>query len=65
MNLLCFMDIVIRSGLSRNGVNEEIEFGIPYDVSGDKVLVNVGAVIIDREWVLYDLLKNTVTFMKA
>lgn len=38
------------SKLSRNGVNEAIEFGIPYDVSGDKVLVNVGAVVIDREW---------------
>ncbi|MBO0600383.1 metallophosphoesterase family protein [Sporosarcina sp. E16_3] len=53
------------SKLSRNEVNEEIEFGIPYDVSGNKVLVNVGAVVIDREWVLYDVLENTVTFMKA
>ncbi|MBO0586536.1 metallophosphoesterase family protein [Sporosarcina sp. E16_8] len=53
------------SKLSRNSVIEEIEFGIPYDVSGDKVLVNVGAVVIDREWVLYDLQANTVTFMKV
>lgn len=53
------------SKLSRNGVSEAIEFGIPYDISGDKVLVNVGAVVNDREWVLYDLQANTVTFMKV
>ena len=53
------------SKLSRNDVNETIEIGIPYDISGDKVLVNVGAVVIDREWVLYDPSENTVTFMKA
>ncbi len=53
------------SKLSRNDVNEAIEFGIPYDVSGNKVLVNVGAVVVDREWVLYDQSENTVTFMKA
>ncbi len=53
------------SRLSRNGMNEAVEFGVPYYASGDKVLVNVGAVIIDREWVLYDLSENTVTFMKA
>jgi len=53
------------SKLSRNGVNEAIEFGIPYDVSGDTVLVNVGAVVIDREWALYNVSENTVTFMKA
>lgn len=53
------------SRLSRNGVNEEIEFGIPFDVKGKKVLVNVGSVIGNREWLLYDLLNNTVTFMRA
>jgi len=53
------------SKLSRNGVSEAIEFGTPYDVSGDLVLVNVGAVVNDREWVLYDLQANTVTFMKV
>ena len=54
-----------QSEISRNGIKESIEFGIPYDVEGQKVLVNVGAVIKDREWVLYDYLKNTVTFMRA
>lgn len=53
------------SRLSRNGINEEIEFGVPYDVNGKKVLVNVGAVVNNCEWVLYDLLDNTVTFMRA
>jgi predicted phosphodiesterase len=54
-----------KSSLSQNGVNQEIEFGVPYDVQGENVLVNVGAVIGDREWVLYNLEENTVTFMKA
>jgi len=53
------------SKLSRNDVGETIEFGIPYDISGDNVLVNVGAVVIEREWLLYDSFENTVTFMKA
>jgi predicted phosphodiesterase len=53
------------SAWSINGVNQQLEFGIPYDVNGENVLVNVGAVIDDREWVLYDQANNTVTFMKA
>jgi hypothetical protein len=53
------------SALSLDGVNQEIEFGVPYNVSGKKVLVNVGAVVKDREWVFYDLADRTVTFMKA
>ncbi len=54
-----------QSGLSRNDVRQDIEFGIPYSVVGERVLVNVGAVVGDREWVLYDSENNTVTFMKA
>lgn len=53
------------SALSRNGVNQQIEFGTPYDITGEKVLVNVGAVVGDCEWVLYDSEENTVTFMKV
>ena len=47
------------------GSIEEIEFGVPYNVSGKKVLVNVGAVVKDREWVFYNLADRTVTFMKV
>lgn len=54
-----------QSALSINGVDHAIEFGVPYDVSEEQVLVNVGAVIGDREWVLYDLDENLVTFMKV
>lgn len=54
-----------QSALSRNNVYQEIEFGIPYSVVGERVLVNVGAVVGDREWVLYDSENHTVTFMKA
>ena len=54
-----------QSILSRNDVRQEIEIGIPYDVDGERVLVNVGAVVGDCEWVLYDAEEQTVTFMKA
>ncbi len=54
-----------QSILSRDDVRQEIEFGIPYSVEGEKILVNVGAVVGDCEWVLYDAEKRTVTFMKA
>ncbi|WP_342504657.1 metallophosphoesterase family protein [Sporosarcina sp. FSL K6-2383] len=54
-----------QSGLSRNGIQQEIEFGIPYSVDGEKMLVNVGAVVGDCEWLLYDAEVQTVTFMKA
>ncbi|WP_203246502.1 metallophosphoesterase family protein [Sporosarcina beigongshangi] len=54
-----------QSGLSINGVQQEIEYGIPYSVEGEKVLVNVGVVIGDCEWLLYDVEEQTVTFMKV
>lgn len=53
------------SGLMHNGIHQQITFDVPYDVSGESILVNVGAVKEDCEWVLYDLLESTVTFMKA
>ena len=53
------------SELLINGVQQEIEFGIPYHVDGKNVLVNVGAVVGDKEWALYDSLEDTVQFMKA
>lgn len=55
-----------RSGLRRNG-NEDVavQFDHPYDVKDGQTLVNVGAVVFDKEWVLYDDEFDTVTFMKA
>ncbi|WP_342512173.1 metallophosphoesterase [Sporosarcina sp. FSL K6-1522] len=53
------------SALLRNGVQEAIEFGVPYRVEGESVLVNVGAVVGDCEWVLYDSVDKVVMFMKA
>lgn len=55
-----------RSALLRNGVAEEvILFDHPYDVKDGQTLVNVGAVVSDKEWVLYDNIQDTVTFMKV
>ncbi|MHA6259680.1 metallophosphoesterase family protein [Sporosarcina sp. CAU 1771] len=54
-----------RSELRINTIQQDIEFGVPYLLEDGQAYVNVGAVISDREWVLYDSLANTVTFMKA
>lgn len=54
-----------RSELRVDGIQLDIEFEIPYSVGAAQVLVNVGAVVEDREWVLYDASANTVTFMRA
>jgi len=54
-----------QSGLTINGEQQIIDLGVSYRVDAKNVLVNVGAVIFDKEWVLYDSVKNTVTFMKA
>lgn len=64
-NLLVFYGHSHHSALSLNGVKQQIDFGTPYSLDGNEVLVNVGAVISDREWVLYDSAENKVTFMKA
>lgn len=53
------------SAMSRGGIQQVIEFGVPYSVDGENILVNVGAVVVDCEWVLYDSTENTVVFMKA
>lgn len=55
-----------HSGLRRNGSGEvAVQFNHPYDVKDGQTLVNVGAVVFDKEWVLYDDELDTVTFMKA
>ncbi|WP_172369360.1 metallophosphoesterase family protein [Sporosarcina jiandibaonis] len=54
-----------NSMLSIDGVNKKIHFGIPYNLTGENVLVNVGSVVDNREWVIYDSDENTVAFMKA
>lgn len=54
-----------HSSLSINGVGIKVELNEPYLLSGDNILINVGAVVGDKEWVLYDAIENTVTFMKA
>ena len=54
-----------RSSLTIDGVNQKMKFGIPYVLTGENVLVNVGSVVDNREWVIYDSVENTVTFMKT
>ena len=54
-----------RSSLTIDSVNQQIDFGIPYTLTGENVLVNVGSVVDNREWVIYDSVENTVTFMKS
>lgn len=54
-----------RSALSIDGKWQKVDWSVPYDVSCGEILVNVGAVVGDCEWVLYDPEKQTVTFKKA
>ncbi|EMR07360.1 Calcineurin-like phosphoesterase superfamily domain protein [Bhargavaea cecembensis DSE10] len=53
------------SGLSIDNQVEEVGFGIPYDVTKGRTFVNVGAVVGDRSWVLYDSDAGIVIFMKV
>ncbi|MGM9920496.1 MAG: metallophosphoesterase family protein [Bhargavaea sp.] len=53
------------SGLSINNQVEEIGFGVPYDVTKGRTFVNVGAVVGDRNWLLYDSTAGTVIFKKV
>ncbi|KXH81969.1 metallophosphoesterase [Sporosarcina sp. HYO08] len=54
-----------RSSWTMDGVLQEVEFGKAYELNKSNILVNVGAVIGNREWVLYDAEGETLTFMKA
>ncbi|QBQ05379.1 metallophosphoesterase [Sporosarcina pasteurii] len=51
--------------LTIDGNQQKIVWDHPYDVNGEQVMVNVGAVVGEREWVLYEADKKTVTFYKA
>lgn len=54
-----------EAGLTINGMNYPITLHQSYSVRGQDALVNVGAVVYDREWVLYDAETQTVRFEKA
>lgn len=47
-----------------DGVRKPVVFGKAYEIVPD-LLVNVGSVVANREWVLYDAAKRTVTFQKV
>ena len=64
-NSLVFYGHSHRSSLTFDGVTQKITFGIPYALTSENVLVNVGSVVGNREWVSYDSVENTVTFMKT
>ena len=54
------------SGLMQDGQSVPITWHVPQSVAGHATtVVNVGAVVKSREWVLYDSEEQTVTFMKA
>jgi len=53
------------SALTIDGVSEKINFGLPYTLIGENILINVGSVVLNREWLIYNSDENTVTFMKT
>ena len=54
-----------ESALYRGRQRYRITFHEPIYVGGVQYAVNVGAVVGDREWCLYDADLKTITFMKA
>ncbi len=55
-----------RSALYCNGVRTEIEFDLLYKLNKtEQYAINVGSVVENREWCLYDSEEMTVTFKKA
>lgn len=53
------------AALYRKGAKKEFQYGQPVHLNKKKYGVNVGSVIKNREWCLYDSDDRTVTFMKA
>lgn len=53
------------SMLYRKQRAKKITFGTPIVLKKKKYGINVGSVVDNREWVLYDSVARTVTFMKA
>ncbi|WP_214817885.1 metallophosphoesterase [Exiguobacterium sp. s59] len=52
-------------GIYRKGRSLPWEIGIPFHLKKKRYVINVGAVIFDREWCLYDTEARTVTRMKV
>ncbi|MFJ8261348.1 metallophosphoesterase family protein [Rummeliibacillus sp. NPDC094406] len=53
------------AALYRKGHKKEFQYGQPIHLKKKKYGVNVGSVIENREWCLYDSDERTVTFMKV
>lgn len=62
---LVFFGHTHRSEIFRNGQPECIRFGEEYEIGRERTIVNVGSVIENREWVLYDEDNAVIRFMKA
>lgn len=54
-----------RSSFMSDGQSVSISCNEELSVRGSRTVVNVGAVVGSREWVLYDSEKHTVKFMKV
>ncbi|MGA9468727.1 MAG: metallophosphoesterase family protein [Exiguobacterium marinum] len=52
-------------GIYRKGKSLPWEIGTPFHLKKKRYVINVGAVIFDREWCLYDTEARTVTRMKV
>lgn len=54
-----------QSGLMIDDKQQPIQLNKSYTLTGNKVLVNVGSVVKNQEWSLYNTADNTVTFKSA
>ncbi|MFC4411315.1 metallophosphoesterase family protein [Chungangia koreensis] len=64
-NELVFFGHSHRSAYYMDGDWKVPQFGITYEFKGKKAGINVGSVIDNREWVLFDSDTQSVTFQKA
>lgn len=50
---------------ANGSINKEFRFGEEIILPNRQLFINVGSVVTNREWCLYDSKKHSVTFMKA
>ncbi|REB09934.1 metallophosphoesterase [Sporosarcina sp. BI001-red] len=54
-----------KSSWAVEGEEEQFQFHKPFKLPKNSVTVNVGSVVDNKEWVLYDCSERIVTFMKV
>lgn len=54
-----------ESAIYDNNIKQIVPFNQPFSIASKQYAINVGSVVTNREWCMYDSAEQTVTFMKA